>query len=123
MKGDENRNYRDGDCSRLASAIWQIAGSDWQLAIFEGAGAHVVAVAPTGQLVDVDGIRTEADIRGSWYGPPTIVNSASELYAQGWDTSIEAVDIWAALATLHEAGLITDDVWEYADDELYRLED
>ncbi|GLY08213.1 hypothetical protein [Actinoplanes sp. NBRC 101535] len=120
------RNYQNGDCATLATAIWEIAflpTGEWKIAIFEGAGAHVVAITPDGRYLDSLGIRTEADIRGNWYEKLTIVNSAEGLYAEGWDAGCQADDYRAALAVLENAGLATDDARDRAAHEIEKLED
>jgi hypothetical protein len=125
MTTASTRNYQDGYCNHLAAAIWEISGyvTDWRIAIFDGAGSHVVAVTPDGRYLDSLGIRSREEICGTWYETETIVADTRSLYAEGWDTPLDADDYRAALVLLEREGLADDDVREIAASRIEDLED
>ena len=106
------RNYANGDCQILAAAIQHLTG--WPVAHFEGAGDHITCITPTGDHVDIHGVRTADTIAGQWetdgYQRIGHIDNLGWLGC-GW----EARDLIAARQVLADAGLLTQHLAEIAD--------
>lgn len=101
------RNYQVGDCAYLAAAILEIDPYNFQVAIFDGAGAHVAAIH-NGAVIDVDGSHTPDQVAAQWESDgPTLYDTWDEVHAEGWDVYLERHDLEAARDTLARVGLLT----------------
>lgn len=115
-----DRTYANGNCQNLAAAIQDVTG--WDIAQFTGAGDHITAVTPSGQHIDVHGLRDAATIAAQWEaGEPQVIGDINDLGWLGCDVCI--CDLRTARAVLEREGLLTPDIAEIADWEIDRLTD